>query len=337
MSKATAGLYLCSFNGSSDMVVLWRIIQYVLRNRAFQEMELRDQSIAVVMSSYNGASYITEQLDSVLTQNIPNLSVIVRDDGSTDGTVQILQQYARRGDIRLICGENEGYVKSFFDVLAAAGDFDYYCFADQDDIWLPDKVSSAIELIQESSASGPVLYCSELLYCDERCENPRRSNLNLVGLDGQKMVYEDICSGNTMVFNREMKELATMGGSKDVFAHDWWFGLVACSLGTLVWDENPHLLYRRNGNNASPSGMSSLRLAKYRVAKIFGNGKLPRIRQQIVRFYSLYGDRLDTQLREIVRVAAEGNRFQKAFASGRYRQKRGDEALLRLTLLAGLL
>ena len=138
----------------------------------FQETELRDQSIAVVMSSYNGADYIVEQLDSILAQNISNLSVIVRDDGSNDGTVQILQQYAQRGDIRLICGENEGYVRSFFDVLAAAGDFDYYCFADQDDIWPSDKVSSAISLIQESSTRGPVLYCSELLYCDEHCKNP---------------------------------------------------------------------------------------------------------------------------------------------------------------------
>lgn len=303
----------------------------------FQETELRDQSIAVVMSSYNGADYIVEQLDSILAQNISNLSVIVRDDGSNDGTVQILQQYAQRGDIRLICGENEGYVRSFFDVLAVAGDFDYYCFADQDDIWLSDKVSSAISLIQESSTRGPVLYCSELLYCDEHCKNPQRSKLNFIGLNGQKMVYEDICSGNTMVFNREMKELATIGGAKDIFAHDWWFGLVGCSLGTLVWDENPHILYRRTGNNASPSGMSSLRLAKYRVEKIFGNGKLPRIRKQIRRFYSQYCDQLDPQLREIVRVAAEGNRFQKAFAPGRYRQKRGDELLLRLTLLAGLL
>jgi len=57
---------------------------------------LRDQSIAVVMSSYNGADYIVEQLDSILAQNISNLSVIVRDDGSNDGTVQILQQYAQR-------------------------------------------------------------------------------------------------------------------------------------------------------------------------------------------------------------------------------------------------
>lgn len=299
--------------------------------------KLRDPSVAVVMSTYNGEHYIREQLDSVLSQDIPNLSVVVRDDGSKDSTLHVLKQYEQRGDITLICGENEGYVRSFFDALSAAGDFDYYCFADQDDIWLPDKLSSAVRKIGESSASGPVLYCSELFYCDEFCNNPQRSSLNHIGLDGQRMVYEDICSGNTMVFNRQLKNLATIGGSVDVFAHDWWFGLVASAFGTIVWDETPHLLYRRTGNNASPSGMSPSQLAKYRVQKIFGNGKLPKIRQQIRRFYALYGNQLDPKLREVVRHAAQGNRFQKAFASGRYRQRGSDEVLLRLTLLAGLL
>lgn len=294
-------------------------------------------SVVVVMSTYNGERYIRQQIDSVLSQDVPNLSVVVRDDGSKDDTAQILQGYAQRGDIRLICGDNEGYVRSFFDVLAAAGEFDYYCFADQDDIWMPDKLSSAIKLIQESASSGPVLYCSDLFFCDEFCKNPQRSDLNLIGLNGQRMIYETICFGNTMVFNRQMRDVATVGGPTDVFSHDWWFGLVACSLGTLVWDKEPHLLYRRTGNNASPSGMTPAQLAKYRVQKIFGNGKLPRIQQQIRRFYFLYQDQLNPQLREIVKNAAEGSRFQKAFASGRYRQKESDEVLLRLTLLAGLL
>lgn len=299
--------------------------------------KLRNPSVAVVMSTYNGERYVSEQLDSILSQDIPNISVVVRDDGSKDGTLRVLRQYEQHGDITLIRGENEGYVRSFFDALTAAGDFDYYCFADQDDIWLSDKLSSAIRQIGESSTSGPVLYCSELFYCDEFCKNPQRSNLNHIGLDGQRMVYEDICSGNTMVFNRQLKDLATIGGSVDVFAHDWWFGLVASAFGTIVWDETPHLLYRRTGNNASPSGMSPAQLAKYRVQKIFGNGKLPKIRQQIRRFYGLYGNQLDSKLGEVVKDAAEGNRFKKAFAPGRYRQKESDELLLRLTLLAGLL
>lgn len=294
-------------------------------------------SIVVVMSTYNGERYVREQLDSVLSQDVPNLSIVVRDDGSKDDTIQILREYERHGDIRLICGQNEGYVKSFFDVVVAAGNYDYYCFADQDDIWLPDKLSSAVKLMENSAAKGPVLHCSDLFFCDEFCKNPQCSDLNLIGLNGQRMIYETICFGNTMVFNRQMRDLATIGGPTDVFSHDWWFGLVACSLGTLVWDKQPHLLYRRTGNNASPSGMSPAQLAKYRVQKIFGNGKLPRIRQQIRRFYYLYQNQLDPQLREIVRNAAEGNRFQKAFAPGRYRQKPGDEVLLRLTLLAGLL
>ncbi|MGI6217151.1 MAG: glycosyltransferase [Coriobacteriales bacterium] len=294
-------------------------------------------SVVVVMSTYNGEKYLRRQLDSVLSQDAVDLDVVVRDDGSQDDTVTILKEYEHSGAIRLIRGRNVGYVKSFFEALSATGNYDYYCFSDQDDIWMPDKVSSAVERL-EKLPPGPKLYCSDLLFCDENCEHPHPSHLNKIGLGGQLMLYETICSGNTMVFNHETKDLALVGGADDVFGHDWWFGLVTCALGKVVWDETPHILYRRTGDNTSPTGKNAIELAVYRIRKLVGGGKLPKIRAQIRRFYELYGRMIDDEdLLRKVRNASEGNRFQKAFAGGRYRQKLVDEILLRLVLLLGLL
>lgn len=289
------------------------------------------------MSTYNGERYLREQLDSILSQDVENLSIVVRDDGSSDGTVSILAEYESRGDIRLIRGENMGYVRSFFAALKAAGNHDYYCFADQDDIWLPDKISAAVTMIEDSHLTGPVLYASELLYCDEKCENPRKSHLNRIGFSPMSMIYEIICSGNTQVLNHELKELVMRPGCERAFGHDWWTGLVAVCFGEIVWDDTPHLLYRRVEDSESPSGMSALQLASYRVRKIFFGGQLSKISKQARQFYSVYGKELQGHAKEAFEVAVSGGRIRRAFLGGRYRQKKSDELLLRVALLLGFL
>lgn len=91
-------------------------------------------SVAVVMSTYNGEKYVREQLDSVLGQDYGNVSVFVRDDGSSDDTVGMLEPYEREGRIQLQRGKNAGVVRSFFSLLEeVCGRFDYVAFCDQDD------------------------------------------------------------------------------------------------------------------------------------------------------------------------------------------------------------
>lgn len=295
-------------------------------------------SICVVMSTYNGEKYVAQQMDSILAQDVDaDLQVRVRDDGSSDGTLAVLRRYETNPKVSIIAGKNLGYVDSFFECLSSAPSCDYYAFSDQDDIWLPNKLSRALEKLVNTSYNGPLLYASELQYCDEYCKKATKSHLNQIGVNAQDMLYEVICSGNTQVFNKELAQLACSHGWSGVFAHDWWFALVASFFGKVVFDEQTEILYRRLNENTSPSGMSGIRLMRYRIKKILGGGKLKGIHDQLEFFYNSFGPELSSSQAKIIRNAVDGSNVSRAFAPGRYRQKPIDEVMVRMLLLLGKL
>ena len=107
-------------------------------------------TVQVLLSSYNGEKYIREQLDSILAQEGVNIQLLIRDDGSTDGTNSILTEYEQRCDnISVIYGINVGVIQSFFLLLEQAGSYPYIALADQDDVWLKQKLKRAIEKIKK--------------------------------------------------------------------------------------------------------------------------------------------------------------------------------------------
>jgi glycosyltransferase involved in cell wall biosynthesis len=100
--------------------------------------------VEVLLATYNGARFLREQLDSIMAQDYGNIRVLARDDGSSDGTVEILDQYAKKfpGCFRVMpASAPTGTAKNDFLLLMKASTAEYICFADQDDVWLPDKVS----------------------------------------------------------------------------------------------------------------------------------------------------------------------------------------------------
>ena len=119
------------------------------------------------MSTYNGEKYIRMQLDSILGQTYENLCLLIRDDGSTDRTVSILEEYAKRDNrITYYTGKNIGVIQSFLELLRnSSEEAGYYAFADQDDVWLPEKIGRAVEKIE--AVQEPALYCSETYLTDE--------------------------------------------------------------------------------------------------------------------------------------------------------------------------
>ncbi|HEY5466369.1 MAG TPA: glycosyltransferase, partial [Clostridia bacterium] len=122
------------------------------------------KTITILLSAYNGAACLPDQLDSLMAQTHPATRILVRDDGSTDGTRKVLADYARRcGCLTCYSGENLGAARSFFDLLArAAGPgeppTDYYALCDQDDRWLPDRIEAGISLLGQGE-DEPMLAC----------------------------------------------------------------------------------------------------------------------------------------------------------------------------------
>lgn len=143
-------------------------------------MEKALDKIQILMSTYNGERYLKEQLDSILEQDCKDKGIectlLVRDDGSKDGTQKILEEYAKKysTQIEWYQGENKGVIQSFFELLQRADDTaSYYAFADQDDFWMPDKISSGISSIQkleQKEDSRPYLYCCKPMPVNEKLE-----------------------------------------------------------------------------------------------------------------------------------------------------------------------
>lgn len=108
------------------------------------------ETVCVMMSTYNGEKFLERQIDSILDQKEVNIELIIRDDGSNDATCKIIQKYIEKHkNIQVYFGINLGYERSFFDLMLKAGEYKYYAFSDQDDVWDDFKLKKAIEKMQE--------------------------------------------------------------------------------------------------------------------------------------------------------------------------------------------
>lgn len=216
-------------------------------------------SVQVFLSTYNGEKYIVSQIESLLVQKDVKVNILVRDDGSTDGTVDILKKYEKKGVLTFYQGKNMGYAKSFLHLLTNNKEADYYAFCDQDDVWLPDKLIKAIEKISKNE--GPSLYTSTLKRVDE--------NLRFLGMQSFKNLRITLgaeftrhrLAGCTFVFNKELYNII-----KNAYyiknlncSHDKLITILCLAInGKVIFDKNSYILFRRYGTNTSSDGKSIL-------------------------------------------------------------------------------
>lgn len=224
-----------------------------------------NSSVCVLLSTYNGTEFLKEQVISIFRQEKVNVSLYIRDDGSQDHTVDIIKEAFPTEKFDFVAGENLGAGKSFmellFSVIDSGKSFDYYAFADQDDIWLPEKLETAIELLKETDE--PVLYCSNLVkYINGEEKGVFYKNYSAFSLKDH-IVRNDM-RGCTFVFNSAFANIIrSVGMPCDVLLrwrnHDAWIYLLACLYAKIIYDDNAHILYRIHGTNASMQKMSFLK------------------------------------------------------------------------------
>ncbi len=211
--------------------------------------------VAVVLSTYNGSRFIKEQIDSILNQKDVHTVIYIRDDGSTDDTVsKIRDTYKDNADIRLEVGENIGVGPSFMACLCSVVEqYDYYCFSDQDDIWLEDKLISAITALQK--VSGPVLYSSNQFIADTDGNKTTVRYSSEPEHSYARCMCSNRLSGCTFVWNSDMNKILSESKRRpddkllNIRIHDVWVALAAHVAGTVIYDEDPHILYRVHDKN----------------------------------------------------------------------------------------
>ena len=212
------------------------------------------KKVAVLMSAYNGEKYIREQIDSVLAQKDVDLTLYIRNDGSKDKTSEILKEYSKLPNVTVFDEENTGVGISFMRLVYNVPDtFDYYCFCDQDDIWLPDKIISGIDMIEGSDI--PMLYTSNQELVDSEGKSYDMRYKEIPPFSYKQLVCANRLAGCTFVWNNRLqKELCAPGHRPDesffkIRIHDVWVMLVASLKGKIVYDSNSHIHYRIHAAN----------------------------------------------------------------------------------------
>jgi len=300
--------------------------------------------VAILLCTYNGAQFLAEQLDSLESQTHQNWVVIASDDGSTDQTLEILQKYQAKwpnGKLTIRSGPQNGFCQNFLSLACDQNiRADYYAFCDQDDVWLPEKLTVALENIASNKqADIPYLYCGRTKYMTETLKPCGMSPLFVFPPSFRNALVQSIAGGNTLVFNQAAKSLLEKVGLVDVPSHDWWmYQLVSGVEGIVFYDPNPYVLYRQHqfalvgGNNSFPAKMERVwmllqgRFQRWNTQNIATlnqvNHLLAKNHQDILKmFESLRGARLK-------------DRFRLMEVCGLYRQtRRGTFSLFLATLI----
>lgn len=262
------------------------------------------KNVNVLMSTYNGEKYIVEQIESIINQKDVIVHLYVRDDGSSDKTINILQNYEMEGKLKLIQGENIGPARSFIELLTIVPVADFYAFSDQDDIWDVDKISVAVKKIE--NITGPALYHSNLKVVDKNLNFFRNAhNFDMRDDNKYHSLLLNYATGCTEVFNECLREMVIKKKIEYLNMHDWWVYVVCCFFGTVVYDSVPHILYRQHETNVVGTYLKKNYISVFckKINRLFDKGYQPRYLMANC-FVKAYGQDLSREENDTIKKLA---------------------------------
>ncbi|MBM7063156.1 glycosyltransferase family 2 protein [Pseudomonas sp. UL073] len=232
------------------------------------------EKVAILLSTYNGAAYLAEQLDSLVAQTHTNWQIYASDDGSGDATLEILRHYQHQlGGHRLTLfeGPRQGFAANFLGTLQRQEfQAQYYAFCDQDDLWQPDRLALGIAWMRNIPDEQPALYCSRTQLVDAQGQPLGLSPLFSEAPSFRNALVQSIAGGNTMLFNQATRALLQgTDRTARIISHDWWtYILVSGCGGQVFYNPEPTIRYRQHERNLMGSN-SSLNDRLKRLGQMF--------------------------------------------------------------------
>lgn len=216
------------------------------------------KNIVVLLATYNGKNYLRQQLDSLLNQTFDNFRIVVHDDGSTDGTIDILNEYRDNNPekIELLHGQSCGSAKANFLWMLKKEEADVYFFCDQDDVWHETKIEKSLKALGD--LSEPACVFSDMWVVDENLNEISDSFIRYIGREPGNTAYTQIlidnpAAGCTMCFNRALRDLTVELLPKldleNIPMHDALVLALASITGEVKAIDEPLVYYRQTGNN----------------------------------------------------------------------------------------
>jgi glycosyltransferase involved in cell wall biosynthesis len=236
----------------------------------------KSPNIAILMCTYNGEAFLEEQLDSIQNQEYKNWTLYVNDDGSKDATLNILKAYQKKWGIKKLHirnGPQKGFCQNFLQIINDPKiNADLYFLSDQDDVWMPHKLSHTINKISKLDASKPYLYCARTTYVSSDAKKILgQSDVFLKPPSFKNALIQSIAGGNTMAFNNPLKKVAQKYPKVDVVSHDWWlYMLNELVEGKTLYDQESTIFYRQHAGSLVGANMGLM--AKFRRLRMLLNG-----------------------------------------------------------------
>ncbi len=309
------------------------------------------KKLHILMSTYNGEKYLCEQLDSIFAQNceengVAEFKLLIRDDSSSDGTINILKKYKKKypDKVEWYQGENIGVIKSFFELIEKADkNADYYALSDQDDYWLPDKLMRAVSVLDASKYCNiPLLYCCRPTLTDEKLKEIS-SDIDIPKMRpgfGNALI-ENIVTGCTAVFNEKLREMLIKELPKFTTMHDRWLYLIASCFGKVYYDEESYIYYRQHGDNAVGKNTKRLAEVKYRIDKVKKDSHGSS--RQAMEFWRIFKDEFkeSDKKRTLIKYFIKGRtsikiRYRLVKAGRLYRQRRIDNKIFKVLIVLNI-
>jgi glycosyltransferase involved in cell wall biosynthesis len=213
--------------------------------------------IIILLSTYNGAKYLKNQIDSLMSQSYDDFRIIARDDGSSDESLLILKSYDQ---IEIVDSQqNLGAKGSFAELLEYAvkhTDGEFFMFCDQDDVWKNDKIEKTLAKMQEMQCEYgdiPLLVHSDVVVVDDGLEVMAESFWKFQNIDPSRdalfhLLLQNVVTGCTMMINRKLANLVGKIPTEAIM-HDWWIAMVASCFGKIGWVDEPLMFYRQHSSN----------------------------------------------------------------------------------------
>lgn len=235
----------------------------------------RTPHVTILLATYQGARFLRQQLDSIRDQDFANWSLIISDDGSQDETRAIAREFAAQqpdGQVRLLDGPGLGATRNFLSMIGHVPQGSWLAFCDQDDVWLPEKLGRAVDLIGDEAQAA--LYSARTVISDDDLKPLRESRMFSGPFDFRNALVQACTAGNTCLANAAGTEFLRAGQAAaeaaGIHSHDWWaYQLISGAGGRIFWDPQPVVLYRQHHLNESGRNDTVAAMAQ-RISMLMG-------------------------------------------------------------------
>lgn len=300
-----------------------------------------EKKIQILMSTYNGEKYLKEQLESIIKlKEFKIIKVLIRDDGSTDKTIDILKEYREKYGFEIILGSNIGITKSIFELLKKSDkNCELFALCDQDDVWINDKFTNVMKKKYNEDNTKPIMYATISEVVSEDLKHigttliPRRK----VGF--YNAMVQNITPGHTQIYNRKLVDLLIERQFDNVVVVDWWIYLVASGCGKVIFEPRCTVRHRQHGNNSVGYQNNFIKKTIIRVKKI-NRRDANMISRQLKSFFDIYNDILEEEYKIELEKYLQGlnsvfNRIKYSVITNAYRQTIFETIVFKILYICG--